>query len=288
MGQDTPDCTPEHGTDAAPQPRDPKLATPGVGREARIDRTRPEHPRPDWSLIRPYQPADRDAVRRICCVTAFRNAGARAVFGDERLCADYFSQYYTDVEPDLSYVAEIEGRPVGYLFGCLDARRYTAVMARRIGPSVAARAIGHVARGRHRDSSLRRYLWWALAWSWRESLPVSFDDFPGHYHVNVLPEAQNQELYSRFCLVYLRAFEARGGSGIHGLLTEREHGGAFDRIVRRYGSEYPEARVLKIERPTQFGRIVLGTAVAHVNRAFCFRNEDFRRLMEWGGPRYGF
>jgi hypothetical protein len=255
--------------------------------EAPTNRSRPERPRFDWASIRAYQPADREVVRRICCVTAFRSAGARAILGDEHLCADYFSLYYTDIEPDLSYVAELDGRVVGYVFGCRDARLYAATMAHRIVPRLLARAVGHLARGRYRDSALRRYLRWAFTWSWRETLSVPLADYPGHYHINVLPEGQNQELYSRLSLTYLNGFEAKGGSGIHGLLTERQKGGAFSRFVNHYSAAYPDARVVRFERPTRFGRDVLGIGVPMVNRAFCFTNTEFGRLMRWVSQRYG-
>jgi hypothetical protein len=161
-------------------------------------------------------------------------------------------------------------------------------MARRVLPRVMARAFGHVAAGRHRESRLRAYLRWAILWSWRETLPVPLADYPGHYHINVLPEGQDQELYSRLSLLYLRGFEAKGGSGIHGLLTEREHVGSFNRIMRRYAAAHPDSTVVKLEKRTRFGREVLGTNVPMVNRTFCFSNFEYGRLMRWGGPRYGF
>ena len=49
--------------------------------------------------IRAYRPEDRDAVRAICCLTAFRNLGAAAMLDDAELFADYWSGYYTDHEP---------------------------------------------------------------------------------------------------------------------------------------------------------------------------------------------
>lgn len=241
----------------------------------------------DRAVIRAYEPGDRAAVRQICCTTAFRNRGARAVVGNEDAFADYSTQYYTDEEPGLNFVAVRGGRVVGYVLACADSRHYVRAMATRIVPRVLARLLADVATGRHRESALRRYLYWAVRWSWREAVPVPTDQFPAHYHINVADDGQNQQLYSRLSLAFLGALEARGGGNVHGLLTERQTGGPFSRFVQRFVAVYPDARVLARERPTQFGRVVLGIREPMVNRAYGFTAGDFRRLMHWVARRYG-
>jgi hypothetical protein len=247
----------------------------------------PRQPRQDWAVIRPYRSDDRASIRQICCVTAFRNTGARAVFGNEDACADYWTKYYTDVESTLTYVAELDGQVVGYVLGCFDSRRHTSVMARRIAPRVLVRVLRDVAIGRYRDSALRAYLRWAALWSWRETLPVPVADYPSHYHINVVPAGQNQRLYSRLSLAFLEGVEQAGGGNVHGLLTEREQGGPFNRFVTRFSAAHPDARVLRFECRTRFGHDVLGDDRAMVNRAFCFTADDFRGLMQWVAVRYG-
>lgn len=241
----------------------------------------------DRAVIRPYEPGDRAAVRRICCTTAFRNRGARAVFGNEDAFADYWTQYYTDMAPGLNFVAVRGGRVVGYVLACQDSQHHVRAMATRIVPRVLTRVLADVAAGRHRESALRRYVYWAVRWSWREAVPVPTDQFPAHYHINVAADGQNQQLYSRLSLAFLDALEARGGGNVHGLLTERQTGGPFSRFVQRFVAAYPDARVLAIERPTQFGRVVLGVREPMVNRAYAFTAGDFRRLMHWVARRYG-
>jgi hypothetical protein len=243
--------------------------------------------RSDWAAIRPYRPSDRDAVRRVFRVTAFRNRGARAIFGNEDVFADYWTRYYTDFESDLTFVAEREGSVVGYLLGCRDARRHAHTMAWRIVPPLIGRIVADLVRGRHRDSAMRRYVRWAVLWSWRETLPVPVANYPAHYHINVERRGQDQRLYSRLSLAFHDALVQAGGDTVHGLLTEPQRRGPMDMFVSRFRAAHPDARVLSFERPTRFGRDVLGVETPMVNRAYCFVGRDFRRLMEWIGPRYG-
>jgi hypothetical protein len=158
---------------------------PPVGRDVALSHA-------DRAVVRPYEPKDRAAVRRICCITAFRNRGARAVVGNEEAFADYWTRYYTDMEPGLSFVAVRGGHVVGYVLACQDSRRHLRAMATRIAPRVLARLLADVAGGRHRESAVRRYLYWAARWSWRETVPVPTERFPAHYHVNATAEGQNR------------------------------------------------------------------------------------------------
>ena len=71
--------------------------------------------------VRPYTPADREAIRQICCETGYSGAPIDPVFTDRDVFADFFTRYYTDCEPESSFVAEDNGRIIGYILGC---RRY--------------------------------------------------------------------------------------------------------------------------------------------------------------------
>ena len=46
-----------------------------------------------------------------------------AHYRDFESFADMFTSYYTDVEPQHAIVAELDGKVVGYLLSCLDARK---------------------------------------------------------------------------------------------------------------------------------------------------------------------
>src|SRR5205814_4704743 len=59
--------------------------------------------------IRGYKASDRIAVRKLCCATGFLGAPIDPVFQDRELFADFLTTYYTDHEPESSFVLEVDG-----------------------------------------------------------------------------------------------------------------------------------------------------------------------------------
>ncbi len=73
-------------------------------------------------VIRPYKPADRQAVFRIGGDTAFFGAPIEAYMEDRTAFLDAFYAYYTDLEPEHTWVAAANEEVVGFLTGCVDTR----------------------------------------------------------------------------------------------------------------------------------------------------------------------
>ncbi len=69
-------------------------------------------------VVRSYQPADRDAIRDLCCHTGFLGQPIDPVFEDRDLFADFLTDYYLTREPDSALVVTIDGIVKGYLLGC--------------------------------------------------------------------------------------------------------------------------------------------------------------------------
>ncbi|MBV9080798.1 MAG: GNAT family N-acetyltransferase [Elusimicrobia bacterium] len=135
-------------------------------------------------IVRPYQPADRAALRRIAADTADAGRPVENFFSDREFVCDFISGYYTDVDPSETWVAESGGRVVGYLCGCFDTRRYLKAMSKRVVPGAIARGIS------------RGLLWNPEAWRFvfagiRTGLKSGnyrnkyLDRYPAHLHINV-------------------------------------------------------------------------------------------------------
>jgi len=67
--------------------------------------------------IRGYRKTDREAVRQLCSQTGFLGTPIDPVYEDRQLFADFLTTYYTDWEPESSFVVEIDGEIRGYLLG---------------------------------------------------------------------------------------------------------------------------------------------------------------------------
>lgn len=86
-------------------------------------------------VIRTYQPADRQAVFRIGADTAFFGAPIEAYMEDRDAFLDAFYAYYTDLEPEHTWVACADGEVVGFLAGCVDTRIHNRKLMRVIIPA---------------------------------------------------------------------------------------------------------------------------------------------------------
>lgn len=135
-------------------------------------------------LIRSFQAGDREAVRTICCDSADRGEPIERIFFDRPWAADLLSLYYTDYEPSSIFVAQISGRVVGYILGCLDNRRYGLVMMWLVGPRL-------VLSGLVRGVFFQESFWqivkgacrnWKRLFHWRKKF---FHSHQGHMHIGI-------------------------------------------------------------------------------------------------------
>ena len=175
--------------------------------------------------VRPYQRRDRTRIRHIVCATALRGRPLSAFFEDERVLVKVFLDYYLSYEPEFCFVAESEGRVVGYVLGCTDSRRYLRVVVFRYGPQLLARLLLRLLTGRYRRLTTYRTLWWAVTRAWREVPAADLRRFPAHMHLGVDQELRSQGFAFYRCMVSLgdaliRDLRARGIRGLHGQIAE--------------------------------------------------------------------
>src|SRR5438045_6839637 len=137
-------------------------------------------------IIRSYRSTDRAAIRRLCCQTGFLGEPIDPVFEDHELFADFLTTYYTDKEPESSFVLEVEGEIRGYLLGSrkpLWNQFYSFRQNIRLFFRALWRYSGYDARS-------RRFIRWMISHGWCEvpAAPRRTHDFPIH----LLPDAPKQ------------------------------------------------------------------------------------------------
>ena len=166
------------------------------------------------NIIRPYEARDRDAVWKICCDTADQGNPVEKIFRDRDVVADFLIRYYTEYEPEAMWVAEEEGRVIGYLSGCLNNRRYRRVMMWLLGPKAILKATG---RGLFVSQQTWQFLWRVLrSWlegKWPCSIPE--DVYPGHLHVNVEQGFRGHEVGRRLVERFCEQAHAAGLKGVY-------------------------------------------------------------------------
>lgn len=184
--------------------------------------------------IRTYRPTDRSAVRRICAATCWMGQPRPDLIPDEWLWAEYWTRYFTDQEPEHTWVAEEPGtgRVGGYLTGTRDAHR-----VERYVPRVLPGMVWHVVRYRlmrHRPS--RRAIL-AMVRSMLldgPALPEAVARrYPATWHINLLPEARHGGVGGRLYARFLSAMRQRGARGIHAQVLDLNE--VMQRFLARMG-----------------------------------------------------
>ena len=239
------------------------------------------------TVIRPYAPADRQAVRDICCRTAFRNLGSDRLFEDREVHADFWTSYYTDHRAHEVSVIDRQGQVIGYFFGCSDHAHYLRVMGRRILPSCLARALWRRATGQYRNPATRAYLRHMLVHGAREAPPIDTRRYPAHYHCNMLRQGYGQGLYTQLTLAFLDRLEAQGIAALHGQITEPTEGGLWQKLDTLFTATRPDHRSdYRAEVATTLFLAVTGDSRPMVNRVWGVTVPHYRRWMEWVRQTY--
>ncbi|CAN5340588.1 N-acetyltransferase [soil metagenome] len=136
-------------------------------------------------MIRPYAPADLAALRRVCLLTARAGTDATGQYSDDDLLPDIFVEAYVTLEPDLAWTVEIDGRPVGFAVSTMDTRELARRWPVEFGPVFAER---------HPRELQQPGEEWLFDWGETAEGMVHdiADEFPAHFHIDLLPEAQGK------------------------------------------------------------------------------------------------
>jgi hypothetical protein len=204
--------------------------------------------------VRNYELRDRAAIRHLCCETGFLGNPIDPVFEDRELFADYLTAYYTDVEPEASFVLEQDGVVKGYLLGSRRPLRqhwYGFFQNLRLFAMGMLRYRGY--RGETRD-----FIHWILRNSWRE-VPAA-PRRTAHFHINLLPEAKGLAGSHEMLKAYCEFLRAHGERAVFGqMVTFESRRGA--KVFERFGFQVVEKREITKYRGKHPEPVYLTTVV---------------------------
>lgn len=174
-------------------------------------------------IFRLYEPGDRQAVRDICTATAHVGNPIDTVFPDREFVADLVISYYTAHEPQSLWVAEYEGRIVGYLTGSLDQQKYDAKIS-GIGLKAGLKSI---VRGTLCHLNSWRFLLTVMkTWfSGGFNKKILFSDYPAHLHVNIQKDFRGKNTGIKLLGCFLNQVRQRGLSGVYAIVRSDNVGG---------------------------------------------------------------
>lgn len=189
-----------------------------------------------------FEPEDRARVRHLCCETGFLGNPIDPVFEDRELFADYLTAYYTDWEPESSFVLLVDGEIKGYLLGSRFPLRQQVYNLYQ-NASIFLRGIGRYPR--YGEAS-RAFVKWVFCNGWRE-VPAA-PRRCAHFHINLLPEARNVPTTRALMDAYLKYLHEHGEKRVYGqMVTFESRRGS--RMFERYGFRVlNRARISKYEK----------------------------------------
>ncbi len=178
--------------------------------------------------IRSYRKTDREAVRRLCCDTGFLGTPIDPVYEDRQLFADFLTTYYTDWEPESSFVIEIDGEIRGYLLGSRKPLR-NQLYSFWQNVSLFLKALTRYFRY---NGASRRFVLWILVNGWRE-VPAAPRRVP-HFHINLLPDARKMSTTRALISAYLSYLYRCGEKRVYGQIVTFESRRG-EQVFERYG-----------------------------------------------------
>ena len=179
-------------------------------------------------IIRSYRSSDREAVRRLCCQTGFLGEAIDPVYEDRELFADFLTTYYTDHEPQSSFVIEKDGELHGYLLG---SRRPFVNQLYSFYQNICLFLRALLRYPRYNERS-RKFILWLLKNGWRE-VPAAPRRTP-HFHINLLPAARKISTTRALLDAYFSYLYRSGEKRVYGQIVTFESRRG-ERMFERYG-----------------------------------------------------
>lgn len=174
--------------------------------------------------IRYYQRRDRKVLRRIAYETSFLER-ADELFDEPELLADALTLYFTDIEPQSCFVAEKDGKVIGYLIGAKDETHMSRIAWLRIYPKLFWRAL---TSGLFLKQKTFRFLAGVIAGLVKGEFhsPDFAQEYPAIFHINVSRSARGHGVGKLLLTAYIDHLRKSGVSGVH-LATMSDGARAF-------------------------------------------------------------
>ncbi len=165
--------------------------------------------------IRPYQASDRDRLRYICYETGFMGDSPEFYWKDRKSFQIMWCGYYTDVEPESTFVGVIDEKVVGYVLGCVDSKKAWDPI--QIGISHAIKR-GCIFRPGTSKTMVRTLSDVATEIIVHHNLPPKVfkdDRWPSHLPIDILEEGRGVKIGQKLIMTLIEYMKSKGSPGLH-------------------------------------------------------------------------
>ena len=171
--------------------------------------------------IRNYEKKDKDSVKNIAWQTSFLGKPGIDFFDNKDIFADALTGYYTSHEPDSCFVAEKDGKVIGYVMGTKDISDFRFAMAVNIIPLLLVRAVidGSFFRKKTRVFILSSF---ASIFKGEFKSPGACKGYPATVHINVEEGFRTKGLGSNMLDTFMNYMASEKVEGVHARTTSKE------------------------------------------------------------------
>ncbi|MDA4895877.1 GNAT family N-acetyltransferase [Streptomyces sp. MS2A] len=197
--------------------------------------------------IRPYRPADRDALVEVCLKTADSGGDATGMLADDALWGDLFAVPYAVNDPGLCWVVESDdARTIGYIVSTADTDEFERWFRDEWWPSRRDR---YRRSGEAEPTRQDRLLDYADGRG--PGREPNATEYPAHLHIDLLPETQGLGLGRQLVQTLLAELGRRGVPALHlGMNPENTAAAAFYERLGFFPLPSPEGTtILGIRTP---------------------------------------
>jgi ribosomal protein S18 acetylase RimI-like enzyme len=164
--------------------------------------------------IRPYRPADIDALYQICLLTGDSGQDATSLYRDPKLLGHCFAAPYGLFEPSLAFVAEDAAGVAGYIVGALDSQDFEKRLERDWWPCLRARYPEPPPGIPFQRWTPDQRMAYVIHHPWRTPDELAAR-YPSHLHINLLPRLQARGYGRQLIQAFTAALRDQGSQGVH-------------------------------------------------------------------------
>ena len=164
--------------------------------------------------IRPYRPADLDALYQICLRTGRNGDDATALYRDPWLIGHVHAAPYGIFQPSLAFVAEDDEGVGGYVLGALDTESFEERLEREWWPRLRGRYPEPPADVPEEEWTADQRKAYRIHHDFRSPAEVTAR-YPSHLHIDMVPRLQGGGNGRRLMNTLTAALREQGSPGVH-------------------------------------------------------------------------
>ena len=184
----------------------------------RAMKPRPSPTTPDAFEIRRCRPEDEAGAYQVCLKTGTSGEDATLIYSDPLALGHIYVGPYLRLEPRFAFILADDLGVCGYALAALDSEKFYAAYETQWLPPLRAMHTEPTDDPVHWTPTQKLYHDYHQV---RPYYPESFQNFPSHLHIDLLPRAQGCGWGTRMMQTLLSALTEAGSPGVHLSMSAR-------------------------------------------------------------------